>query len=136
VTAEAGSAAFDDDAASGYDEDEPAPIVARPQREMYDRIEAAPPPAEPARPEPVEAEQASSFRAEPAAADYPHPAGTNGSGQPNGIGHSASAADSGTYDIAPVESDDDEDVIVEEAAPPPPPRPRGSRRGWWQRKED
>ncbi len=63
--------------------------------------------------------------------------GPNGVGKPNGRGYTEPAAESGGERLEPDQEADRE--LAEAAAkdagsPPPSPKPRGTKRGWWQRR--
>jgi hypothetical protein len=57
---------------------------------------------------------------------------SNGAAQPNGQAHAEHFAESGGEDLAV--SQEAEAELEVEAGPPSPPKPRGSKRGWWQRR--
>ena len=59
---------------------------------------------------------------------------SNGAAQPNGQGYSGRFAESSSDDLgAPQEA---EAALEVEAGPPAAPKPRGSKRGWWQRRAE
>lgn len=61
-------------------------------------------------------------------------AASNGAGQPNGQSHSGHFAESGGKNLAA--SQEAEAELEDEAGPPSAPKPRGSKRGWWQRRAE
>ena len=58
----------------------------------------------------------------------------NGAAQPNGQGHPGRLAESDGEDLAASQEADAE--LEVEAGPPRAPKPRGSKRGWWQRRAE
>jgi ribonuclease E len=58
----------------------------------------------------------------------------NGSGQPNGQGHPGRFEESSGEDLAASEEADIE--LEDVAGPSSAPKPRGSKRGWWQRRAE
>jgi ribonuclease E len=59
--------------------------------------------------------------------------GLNGSGKPNGKTHAAPEPVVGGEGAEP-DLEEAKAVDVRPSAPPPPPKPRGTRRGWWQKR--
>lgn len=59
--------------------------------------------------------------------------GANGKSKPNGRDHFEPVFESSEEDFEPAEP-----VVaeIEEPTPPAPPKPRGTKRGWWQKRDD
>jgi ribonuclease E len=135
-----GEAGADDDFAPAHlHEPEPKPHAVAAEMEAPSPRPSEMPEAEPVAAEPVaepaakvetEEEDTRSFRKPD---EHGPGRGANGKSKPNGRGHSEPAYESSEADFRPAEPAVAE---IEEPSPPPaPPKPRGTKRGWWQKRE-
>jgi ribonuclease E len=132
-----GEAGVDDDFAPAHlHEPEPHAAAAEmeapsPRPSEMPEVEpvAAEPDAEPAAKVETEEEDTRSFRKPD---EHGPGRGANGKSKPNGRGHSEPAYESSEADFGPAEP-----VVadIEEPSPPAPPKPRGTKRGWWQKRD-